>query len=131
MAMRNRIVLWAVLLIAAFLAGYVPQRLKISRFETGLAAAMRQNQQLQLRDFAGLAYVQAAQRNYGLAGQTCTQFFNQVQAMAVSAEGTQKQDLDGIFGFRDKVTAELARGDAGALDDLQNVYLKTRDATVP
>ncbi len=129
--MRNRILLWVVLLIAAFFAGYVPQYLKTSRFEAGLAAATRRNQQLQLRDFVGLAYVQAAQKNYGLAGQTCTQFFNQVQAMAGPAEGTQKQALDGIFGFRDKVTAELARGDAGALDDLQNLYLKTRDATAP
>ena len=129
--MGNKYLIGALLLILAFLAGFLPQYVKSARLESELKQATRQNEQAQLRDLAGLIYIQAAQKNFGLAAQTSTQFFNRVQAAAGKAEGTQQKSLEEIFGFRDKITAELARGDSGVLDDLQNLVLRTRAATAP
>jgi hypothetical protein len=33
------------------------------------------------------------------------------------------------MGVRDQITAELAKGDPAVLNDLQNLFLKTRQAT--
>lgn len=130
--MRNKFIWWAVALIAVFLAGYVPQAVKSSKLEADLRLATRQNQEAQLRDLIGLTYLQAVQKNYGLAAQNSTLFFNRVQEMAAKAgDARQKKQLEDIFSYRDNVTAALARGEPGVPDDLQNLLLKTRAATTP
>lgn len=121
--MKNIIVV-AVLVIIAFLLGFVPQYAKVRRLDNELNVARQQIGLAQLRDLAGLAYVQANQKNYGLAAATCSQFFAQV------ANQPDKKALEGLLAARDKITAELAKGDPGVLNDLQDLFLKTRQTTV-
>ena len=125
--MAKKVGIAALVIVVVFLAGFVPQSMKRSSAESELNEARRANQAAQARDLAAFAFVQASQKNYGLAAQTTTEFFARIQQVA-SEQGGGKA-FDDILGYRDKVTAELAKGDAAVLGDLQAVYLKTRAAT--
>ncbi len=127
--MGKKVAVAAVVLVAVFLAGFLPQFLKRNSLESQWQEATRQNREAQVRDLAAFAYVQASQKNYGLAAQTASDFFGRVQQLAAERPGAARRPLEEILGWRDKITAELAKGDPAALGDLQTVYLKTRGAT--
>jgi hypothetical protein len=120
--MAKKVGLGILLLVVVFFAGFVPQYSKRTSLEAQLKEAVRKSHEAELRDLAALAYIQAVQKNYGLAAQTAADFFSRLQQ-----SGANKA-FDEVLGYRDKITAELAKGDPAALDDLQTVYLKTRAA---
>ena len=129
--MGKKIGLGALLLVAVFSAGFVPEYFKRSAAESQLKESERKNREAEIRDLASMAYVQASQKNYGMAAQTCGQFFSRLQPLSAErASTTGAQTFDEILGYRDKVTAALAKGDPAVLNDLQAVYLKTRAATL-
>ncbi len=80
--MKNRIIVVIILLIIVFLAGFVPQYIRVKRLENDLSVARQENALAQLRDLAGLAFVQASQKNYGLAAGTTKQFFSRTREVA-------------------------------------------------
>ncbi len=83
-----------------------------------------------LRDLIGLAYLQANQKNYGLAADSIGRFLIRLrEAVSQSREATRRKALEDLLGPRDKITAELAKGDAAVLGDLQDLFTKTRAAT--
>jgi hypothetical protein len=130
--LRNRYVLWAIALLAAFLLGLLPQYFRTRGLRAELREANLINQRMHLRDLAALAYVRAAQKNYGLAAQAGSEFFDQAQKMAAQAETAERRKMyEEIYSRRDQVIAGLAKGDPAVLEELQNVYLKTRAATEP
>jgi hypothetical protein len=125
--MAKKVGIAALVIVAVFLAGFVPQSLKRASLETELNDARRANREAQARDLAAYALVQASQKNFGLAAQTSTDFFGRLQQLA--SEETGNKAFTDILGYRDKITGELAKGDPAAVGDLQAVYLKTRAAT--
>jgi hypothetical protein len=128
--MRNRIILAAVLLIFVFGAGFLPQYAKAKRLKNELRQARQENSLAQLRDLAALAYLQASQKNYGLAAGTSTRFFNRTREVAnQTPDSSGRKPLEDLMGLRDKITAGLAKGDPGALNDVQILFVKTRQAT--
>ena len=130
--MKNRLLVLGIAVVAAFLLGFIPQYVKAQRLESELRAAQQTNALAELRDLAALAYVQANQKNYGLATATASRLFNRARELANQAsEANAKKNLESILAMRDKVTAELAKGDAAAIGDLQDVFIKIRQATVP
>jgi hypothetical protein len=44
-------------------------------------------------------------------------------------DATRRKALEDLLGPRDKITAELAKGDAAVLGDLQELFIKARTAT--
>src|SRR5450759_1189907 len=129
---RNTIVVAGVLVIVAFLAGLLPSYVKGKRLENDLRQAGQQNRMAQLRDLAGLAYFEASQKNYGLAATTAARFFERTREAAAAdqtAHSSGRTALQDLLSARDKITSELAKGDPGVLNDLQTLYLKTRQAT--
>jgi hypothetical protein len=44
-------------------------------------------------------------------------------------DANSRKALEDLLIPRDKVTAQLAKGDAGALNDLQTLFLNTRQET--
>ena len=127
--MNNRIVVAIVLLIAVFLAGFVPQYLKVKRLENELSITRQENALAQLRDLAGLAFVQASQKNYGLATETSQQFFSHTREAADRAvDADRRKALEDLLASRDKITSGLANGDPAALGELQILFEKTRQA---
>ena len=127
--MKNRIIVVIILLIIVFLAGFVPQYIRVKRLENDLSVARQENALAQLRDLAGLAFVQASQKNYGLATGTTKQFFSRTREVANRApDANGRKALEDLLASEDKITAELANGDPEALGDLQVLFEKTRQA---
>ena len=128
--MMNKAIIGAVVLVIVFLGGFVPQYVKANRLDNELRQARQGNASAELRDMVGLAYIQANQKNYGIAASTTTRFFNRVREVANEApDPDSKRALENLLVSRDKITAELAKGDAGVMDDLQELFTKTRQAT--
>ena len=80
--MKNRTIVVIVLLIIVFLAGFIPQYIRVKRLENDLSVARQENALAQLCDLAGLAFVLASQKNYGLAAGTSKQFFSRTHEVA-------------------------------------------------
>ena len=128
--MKNRILVIVVALLAAFLAGFLPQYVKANKLDAELRRLRTENAQAQLRDLIGLAYVQANQKNYGLAAETSSRFFSRARELSnqIPDAGSRKA-LEDVLQSRDKVTAELAKGDAAVMSDLQDLFSKTWQVT--
>jgi uncharacterized protein (DUF2267 family) len=95
-----------------------------------LRQSRQQNAGAQLRDVISLAYVQANQKNFGLGAETASRFFSRAHEMAnQTPDANSQKALEDLFALRDRVTAELAKGDAAAIGDLQELFVKTRQAT--
>jgi len=128
--MKNKGVIGAVVLLAVFLAGFVPQYVKVNRLDSELQQVRQRNISAELRDLVGLAYVQANQKNYGIAAGTTARYFNRVREVAnETPDANAKKTYEDLLVFRDKITAGLAKGDAGVIADLQDLFVKTRRAT--
>jgi hypothetical protein len=124
---KNWIIVVIILLIIFFLAGFVPQYIKVKRLENDLSVAKQENVVAQLRDLAGLAFVQASQKNYGLAAETSKQFFSRTrEAATLAPDANRRKALQDLLASQDKIIAELAKGDPEALGDLQVLFEKTR-----
>jgi hypothetical protein len=127
--MKNRVVVEIILLIVVFLAGFVPQYIKVKRLENDLSAATQENALAELRDLAGLAFVQTSEKNYGLAAATSKQFFARTREIANWApDANGRKALEDLLASQEKIGAELAKGDQQALGDLQVLFDKTRQA---
>ena len=128
--MSKQIMVVAVLLIVAFSAGFLPQYAKGKRLEKELGEARQENNMAQLRDLAGLAYLQASQKDYGLAGGTSSRFFDRTREVASQTpDSSGRKPLEDLLNLRDQITVALARGDPGVLNDLQTLLVQTRQAT--
>ena len=127
--MKNRFIIVIILLIVAFLAGFVPEYIKANRLENELSAVRQESDLAELRDLAGLAFVQTSQKNYGLAAATSNQFFTRARDIANRLpDENGRKVLQDLLASQDKITAELAKGARESLGDLQVLFDKTRQA---
>lgn len=130
--MRRKLVLWFVLWIAGFLTGFIPQYARLRRAQKELSASTKQlgscqsSQQLsQLRDTAAMMYLEAVQKNYGKAGEYSREVFDQAQQITSSSEDSAVRNLlRDTLTTRDQIIADLAKGDAAALSEIQPVLSK-------
>jgi hypothetical protein len=128
--MNSKIIVAAIAVVAVFLIGFVPQYVKVNRLEDDLRQSRQENAGAQLRDLISLAYFQANQKNFGLAAETSSRFFGRAREMANQAQdATSRKALEDLLAVRDKVTAELAKGDAAVMGDFQELFVKTGQAT--
>ena len=129
--MKKRLLIEAIAVVVVFLVGFLPQYIKTQRLDGELHALQQAKANAELRDLAGLSYVQASQKNYGLAAATSARFFNRARELAnQTADPPARKALEDLMPPRDKITAELAKGDPGVIDDLQDVFARTRRATL-
>ena len=130
--MRNKILLWSLLLIGGFLSGFIPEYSKSHRLAHIAAEASGQLEQCQsseqvsqLRDTAALMYLEATRKNYGTSAAYAARFFDQAQQLMSS---TKDEALRGVLrellAKRDQVTADLAKGDAGVISEMQPILSK-------
>jgi hypothetical protein len=127
---KNRLIVIAVVVVVAFLLGFIPQYVKAQHLESELRSAQQANAGADLRDLIAQAYVQANQKNFGLAAETASRYFNRAREMASqTSNATAKSTLEGALSLRDKVTAQLAKGDPAVMGDLQDLFNRTEQAT--
>jgi hypothetical protein len=128
--MKNKVIGAAIALIAVFLVGFIPSYVKANRLENELRQSRQYGAGAELRDLIALAYVQANQKNYGLAAETSSRFFNRAREVASQTQdASRRKALEDLLASRDKVTAQLAKGDAAVTGDLLELFNKTRQAT--
>ena len=134
--MRHKLVLWFVLLIAGFLVGFILQYARLQRLQKELSASTRQlgscqsSEQLsRLRDKATMMYLEAVQKNYGLAGEYSKEFFDQAQRIVSRTDDLALRNLlRDTLATRDQITGDLAKGDAAALSEIQAILSKLEQA---
>jgi hypothetical protein len=127
--MRQKLVLWFLLVLTGFLIGFILQYSRLQRVQEDLSASIKQmgscksSQQLsQLRDTATMMYLEVVQKNYGKAGEYSGQVFDQAQQIASSTEDAALRNLlRETLATRDQITADLAKGDAAALSEIQSL----------
>lgn len=130
--MRPKLVLWFVLLIAGFLTGFILQYSRLQRVQQELSGSTKQlgicqssAQYSQLRDTATMMYLETVQKNYGNAGEHSKEFFDQAQRIVSSTDDSALRNLlHDTLATRDQITADLAKGDATALSEIQPVLFK-------
>jgi hypothetical protein len=130
--MRKNLILWSILLIAGFLAGFIPQHSRAHKLEQKVSASAAQieacqlSEQLsQLRDSGTLMYLEATQKNYGTSGDDAGRFFDQAQRLANgNQDEASRSVLREILATRDQITANLAKGDASVVSEMQPILSK-------
>jgi hypothetical protein len=131
MTRRNQVILIAsgVLLIVAFLGGFIPQYRRANRLEAELNSTrartgmLEANAQLStLESLASSMYLQATRMNYGNASRIATEFFSKVRRLqSETTDAATRRELEQIAGHRDTVVAALARGDSAAVGEIQQI----------
>jgi hypothetical protein len=72
-----------------------------------------------------MMYLEVVQKNYGKAGEYSKEVFDQAQQIASSTEDSALRNLlRDTLATRDPVTADLAKGDAAALSEIQLILSK-------
>ena len=130
--MQRKLVLWFVLLIVGFLAGFILQYARLQQAQQELSASTKQlgscqagEQLSQLRDTATVMFLEAVQKNYGKAGEDSKEFFDQAQPIQSSTgDPVLRNLLRDTLATRDQITADLAKGDAAALSEIQALLSK-------
>ena len=130
--MRSKLVLWFLLLLAGFLVGFILQYSSLHRLQQELSTSTKQLgscqsslQLSQLRDTATMMYLEVVQKNYGKAGEYSKEVFDQAQQIVSSTEDSALRNLlRDTLATRDQVTADLAKGDAAALSEIQPLLSK-------
>ena len=125
--MRNKLLLALIMLIAGFLVGFFLEyssarqaQQQASNCTTQLQVCQTSGQLSDVRDKAAMTYLEATKKNYGTASQYASQFFDQVQRVANSTQNDAvRSTLHSVLSSRDKITADLAQGNAAAVDELQ------------
>ena len=128
---QKTLLIAAVALVAgSFLLGFVPEYLKARDLDSQLGASRLQfnseqekSQMDELALLCGHAYLETNLRNYGLASQYSTRFFDRVRAMTSETPNSGRQAfLQAALAKRDLVTAGLAKGDSGTVSAVQDLF---------
>ncbi len=122
---------------AAFLLGFVPQLLKKRDLSSQLEATRQeltlQRDRLRMDDLGlliGSVYLQINLKNYGLARQYATKFFDGVRAMAdETTDANRRTLLQSALAKRDEVTGGLAKGDPSTVAAAQDLFQRMLDAS--
>ena len=126
------------LVVTAFLLGFVPQYMKARDLASQLGVERQQlnserdkSQMDELGLLCGYVYLQTNLKNYGLAGQYPTKFFDRVEAMNGQPPDSNRQAFpQPALAKRNSITQGLAKGDpsiVGALQDLLQSTLQTTE----
>ncbi len=130
------LIVGGVLIVAAFLLGFVPQYLKGRALDNQLGVVRQQlnserekSQMDELGLLCGRVYLETNLKNYGLASQYSTKFFDGVQAMMSQAPDSNRQSfLQETLAQRDAVTGGLAQGDPSTLSTVQDLFQRALEA---
>ena len=123
----KRVLAVIVLLVLAFLGGYVPQLLRADRLDDSLRTAQLDLELANLHRKVGLAAFEAQQSNYANAAAAATAFFDGCARLAndpgLADEPRTRAALGAYAGSRDQYAAQLTSADPLVVQRLASLYL--------
>jgi hypothetical protein len=117
----------AVLLVVGFLLGFIPEYQRASRLAEQLESVRLESKLREIRELAGLSYIDALKMNYGSAAENSEGMFNVAREVANDTKNDGlRSSLTGLLGFHDTVKGKLSAGDASVLEPLQQIVQTTQ-----
>ena len=130
-SLRQRILIYAAVLLIVFLIGLVPMWLKARGCAAERATAQRELSPARMQNALASAAIDARRGDYEPARQAASNFFTSLRAEADKATDSaltdsQKQNIQPLFAGRDEVITLLARSDPASADRLLDLYASYR-----
>ena len=117
----------AVLFLAGFLLGFIPECQKASKLAMQLETARLEIKLREIRELASLSYMDASRMNYGSATEDSERMFGLAREVAnETKDDGLRSSLNGLSTFRDTVKGKLSAADASVLEPLQQIVQKTQ-----
>lgn len=128
---RRRFIIYAGVLLAGFLLGFVPMWLKARESGSSLAAAERQLSLARMQNNLASAVIDARRGDYEPARQSASQFFTSLRAEADKGDAStltraQRAGVEPLFAGRDEIITLLARSDPASAERLSDLYVSYR-----
>ena len=115
------------LVVVAFLAGYVPQRMRADRQAETLATTTLERDLSMTHRHLGLAALEAQRGNHANAATAARAFFDGCATLAahpgLAGEPRTRGALGAYAGSRDEISVQLAQGDPQVAERLASLYL--------
>ena len=120
-------ILGAILFLAGFLLGFIPEYQRASKLAKQLETAQLESKLREIRELASLSYIDASKMNYGSAAEDSERMFGLAREVAndTKDEGL-RSSLNGLSTFRDTVKGKLSAADASVLEPLQQIVQTTQ-----
>ncbi len=137
---RNVLVAAAILAVAAFLSGFIPQYRKAYALQDQLAIREQRVGQLERQvltakavELASLLYLEVTKKNYGIATQRATTFFDHVRLLLSDANTTPalKAPIEALAAQRDSLVAALAKPEPEVEAQARDILERTHKLTEP
>ncbi len=126
----SKILAVIILILLAFLVGFLPQYLARRDLEAQIDDLRFKLNLAELRDELALTYLHAARSDYGTAQEFSTSFFNRLgDVLSRITDEQLVSRLEEIMAARDEVTTGLARAEAAVRERLQQLLLTLHQAT--
>ena len=127
----RRVIIYAVLLLIAFLLGFVPMWLQSRESASRLAEAEHQLSLARLENALASAVIDARQGEYESARQAASNFFTSLRAETDRGNDSalspaQREGVQPLYTRRDEIITLLARGDPASADRLSDLYVLYR-----
>ena len=125
-SLPRRLLIYALVLLAVFLLGWMPMWLEARSRAGELAAAHQEIRGLRLENTLASAALLARRGEYTEAREAASRFFTQaredVDDPTSPLPEQQRQALRGVLSERDELIALVARNDPASAERLANVY---------
>lgn len=120
-----------VLLIVAFLLGFIPMWLKANRIEKQHAATRAELRVTEIQNLLASATIDARRGEYEPARQAASQFFTALReemdrGTTSAFTAAERQAMPPLFNQRDNIVTLLARSDPASADRLSDLHVAWR-----
>ena len=127
----QRVTIYAALLLAAFLLGFIPMWWKSRQCSSGLSEVEHQLSLARLQNALASAVIDARRGDYEPARQAASNFFTSLRAEidrgdASALPPAQREGVLPLFTRRDEIITLLARSDPVSAERLSDLYVAYR-----
>lgn len=124
----RRVIIYAFLLLVAFLIGFVPMWLKYLECSSCLSEAERQINIARIQNALASAVIDAQRGDYEPARQSASDFLTSLRAETERGNDSdlsqaQREEVQPLFTRRDEIITLLARSDPASADRLSDLYV--------
>jgi hypothetical protein len=129
--LTRRIIIYAGVILIAFLLGFFPMWLKARATNSSLVETEHQLTLARMQSSLASAAIDARRGDYEPARQAASQFFTSLRAESDKGDTsaltqTQRGAMQPLFDGRDEVITLLARSDPASADRLTDLYVSYR-----